>query len=970
MKNHFTLVGLKLNSLSLLSIDGVSSISPFVFLLVIFLAALLIVFFVKKFSSLSFESIDSYTSYGALIKKMRAFSALAMVLIPLVAYYESEFLNLYKTNWLLVGSIALVSLVNLIISFSRRLNIRWISILLGTHFIYVISIIYLIAFQKDLNSTIVVEASVLLLLARAIFPKLKHVIRFFIYTYLLLGVLVFIFSPELQSLNVLISTILLSTLVSFSIILVEGSSVNNLAFANKILKNSDLFVLVYDHSGKVVYISKPLVKATGKLEKELLNYGWWEYRQGSNFNKAKLKLRVSEIIEKGSVPKFTRELTTKAGVIDVEWSDFALEGKFVMGIGKDVTDELKYQREVEMLSLVATSVTNGVCIADSENKLIWNNDQFKELVGLQNKNVVGKDVIQMLLAKDTKNGKFIEDLSQITPNATQTIVFKNAKSEEKFVMLTNSIVNDAIGSFQKRILVWTDITEQYRIEKRYKDIINNAFDNIYTIDPFGNFTFVNNRMCESLNMPAEEIIGKNFTELIDEVSKEEAFRLYSRQLKKKSIHSYLEFKVSEKYQKDLWVGQNVRLVFDDSPEKNVIELHAVARDITENKKNREELQRLSYVAENTGSIVIILDPKFNIEWVNDAFVDVFGYSIDDVYGKNPGDVLNGKSTDPNTVQRIVDRLIAKGHVSEELINYDKFGNEKWIDISMDPIFEENGKVINYIAVENDITDRKSQELLIKEQHDSIIDSLNYASIIQTATLPTKSDIELVNKDVAIYYRPKEIIGGDFYLVDSIVNNHGHKLEIYIVADCTGHGVPGAMLSVLCSSLLKEAIRSPEVKNPAQALSLTREKLIEIFNSNEEYSLNDGMDLSIVVVDRETELLDYTGANRPLFIYQNGEIVILKGDKQSVGFNHMMEEFTFTRHQFNKGDIMYLFSDGIIDQFGGPKFKKFMTSRFKQSILNVADLKIEDQIETIKNEVLDWQGDREQTDDVCFMGVRL
>lgn len=954
----------------LLIADAGFSGGSLVVLLAIFISALLIVFFVKKFSSLSFDSIDSYTSYGALIKKMRAFSALAMVLIPLVAYYESEFLNLYKTNWELIGSIAVISLFNLVISFSRKLNIRIISILLGTHFIYVISIIYLIAFQKNLNSTIVVEACVLLLLARAMFPKLKHVTRFFIYTYALIGVLILVYSPELQTLNVLISTILLSTLTSFSIILVEGSSVNNLAFANKVLKNSDLFVLVYDGSGKVVYVSKPLLKATSKLEKELLNYGWWEFSATDKFDKVILKNKIVKVLEEGTIPKYTEEVKTNNGVIDIEWSDFSLEGKFVMSIGKDVTNELKSQREVEMLSLVATSVTNGVCITDPENKLIWNNDQFKELVGLQEQNVLGKDVIQMLVPTNVETGSFIEDLAQIKPNSSQTILFKNATGTDKFVMLSNSVVLHEDKSERKKILVWTDITDQYKIEKRYKDIINNAFDNIYTISLEGLFTYVNSRTVDTLGKSVDSILGSHYLQLIDDSCKQDAIDIYQKQITNKEPYSYFEFKINTSDNRDLWVGQNVRLVLDDTPERNIVEMHAVARDITESKRNGEQLKRLSYVAQNTGSIVIILDPEFKIEWINEAFTEVFGYSIEEVKGRNPGDFLNGKNTSIPAIDRISDKLSVQEHVSEELVNYDKFGNEKWIEINMDPILDENKKIINYIAVENDITDRKSKEILIGEQHKSIIDSLNYASIIQNATLPTERDIELINKNVGVYYRPKDIIGGDFYLIDSMVNKHGHAIEIYIVADCTGHGVPGAMLSVLCSSLLKEALRNPMVKTPAQALEFTRKKLIEVFNSNKDYSLNDGMDISVCVVDRETGILDYCGANRPLFIYQEGELKILKGDKQSVGFNHVMVDFTYTRHVFSKGDTLYLFSDGIIDQFGGPKYKKFMTSRFKESIEVVKDFSVRDQVKYMTKEVQDWQGNSEQTDDVCLMVVEL
>ena len=192
----------------------------------------------------------------------------------------------------------------------------------------------------------------------------------------------------------------------------------------------------------------------------------------------------------------------------------------------------------------------------------------------------------------------------------------------------------------------------------------------------------------------------------------------------------------------------------------------------------------------------------------------------------------------------------------------------------------------------------------------------------------------------------------------------------MVADCTGHGVPGAMLSVLCIGILNETIKSPTVHNPAEVLNYTRSRLSETFKANERYTINDGMDLSICVVDRAVSTIDFAGANRPLFLVRNKKIMTIKGNKQSVGNNHQMKDFTFERIKFEKGDHMYLFSDGVVDQFGGPRNKKFMTSRLKESLIEVSDLSVHKQREAIKSNLEKWQGEEEQTDDICIMGVQL
>lgn len=882
-------------------------------------------------------------------------------------------MDLYKANWTLVGVIVFSAFVTFMFSFYRKLTTRLISIAVGLFFVLVVSLIYLIAFQRDLNVVLVVEAAVLTLFSKVVFQKLKHKLIFYVYIVILIISLVIIFSPQGANVNVLISTIILSILIAGSLGLADGSSVNNLSFANRILKNSELLVLVSDKSGKIVYVSNPLLELTGRDESSLLGLGWWEYRFLGNYDLNEVKQNLNTTLSKGSNKSYLNQINTPQGILDVEWSDYALEDKFVMSIGKNITEELKNRREIEMLSLVATSVTNGVSILNTDNKLIWHNDQFRQLFNLSDNSIAEMDIIKLLGLKDANSGEVIETISQIDSNTSHTVSYKSKSIDERFIMLTNSIVRNKDGSIRKRILVWTDVSEQYNIEKRYKQIINNAFDNIYTTSPKGYFTYVNKQMETILKLKSEEIIGKHFLDLIDDSCKAEAAHFYKKQFDSREPYSYYEFKIATKDGSDLWVGQNVRLILDDSTEeRRIIELHAVARDITESKQIREELKRLSYVASKTGNVVIILSNDFKIEWVNEAFTAVFGYDFDEVIGRIPGEFLNGKNTDQETIHRIVKKLSNLEHVYEELINYDKQGNEKWIQISMDPIFDDNKNLVNYIAVESDITERKSQELLIKEQHQSIIDSLNYASIIQSATLPSKREINKINPNVAIYYNPKEIIGGDFYLVETVINNKGNIVEFYIVADCTGHGVPGAMLSVLCSSILKEAIRNPSVHNTADVLNFTRGQLTDTFRTSEEYDIYDGMELSMCAVDKFEHTIDYSGANRPLFIHRSDsdEIEVIRGDKQSVGQNYFMQEFTFSRHRYSDGDRMYLFTDGIIDQFGGTKSKKFMTSRFKNLLINSSTLPIDQQIGEVKNEFLAWQATNEQTDDVCLMGVQL
>ena len=956
------------NRSKLLNIGGVADDPIFTVLLFIF-GFLLIVLIIGSSKIISFGTSTSYTTLGAKSLKLRLLSLLSLVLIPVVAYYESEALKLYEANWPLVAVIAVFSFLGVLLSFYPKITARPISVYLSLLVSIDVSIIYLIAFQREMNSTLVVEASMLLLFSKVIFQKNKDLLFFFLYIYLFLGILIFYYDPDIEDLSVLFSTVVLGTLVTISMKIAQGGSVNNLSFASKILENSDLLVVVFDFEGNVVYLSKPLITITKKSEKQLLGMGWWKFRDGASLDLSELKSNIENVAEGNKQISYIKSLDIGKARMEVEWTDYLLEDTFIMSIGKDVTDELEDQKEIEMLSLVATSVSNGVLILDADDKVIWTNGRLSTLTGFSEERILGKDVIGLLRVKCSKDDRLLEKTNDIIENSNVNVNFYDSEGINRHFLLSNSIIPPEGRMEKRRILVWTDYTDEWKLEKRYKDIINNAFDNIYTTDYKGRFTFVNKKMEEYLGISSEELLKLDYTHVMHPIDREATIKFYKNQFKNKQEYSYKEFRITNSKKEVRWLGQNVRLILNDKKTK-VEELHAVARDITEDKKNKRQLKRLSHVAKRTENIVIILNDKMQVEWVNDAFENTFGYTSSEVIGKIPGNFLNGKNTDPDIINKIKNRLKNYKHVDAELINYDKEGNEKWIQISMDPILNEKNKLINYIAVETDITDRKSKELTIKKQHDAIISSITYSSIIQNATLPDSIALNRTNENMFVFYRPKDIIGGDFYHVQTIENNKGNKLQVYIVADCTGHGVPGAMLSVLFTSVLKEAIKSSEVHNPADMLSYTRTRILELFKSNKNETIYDGMDLSVCVVDRSTGFLDYSGANRPLLIIQNREVVEIKGNKQSVGFNHSLKEYTFTRHSFERGDQLYMFSDGLIDQFGGPRNRKFMSKRFKELILEIQDQPMKVKKQSLSDVFDQWKGSEEQTDDVCVMGVEI
>lgn len=257
-------------------------------------------------------------------------------------------------------------------------------------------------------------------------------------------------------------------------------------------------------------------------------------------------------------------------------------------------------------------------------------------------------------------------------------------------------------------------------------------------------------------------------------------------------------------------------------------------------------------------------------------------------------------------------------------------------------------------------------LILRVKNKEILDSINYAQRIQTAILPPTQFIRKNLNQVFILYKPKDIVAGDFYWMEA--TNEG---VLFAVADCTGHGVPGAMVSVICNNALNRSVREYRLTDPGKILDKTREIVTGEFEKSED-DVKDGMDIALCRL--QGERLYYSGAHNPLWIIRNNELIEIKANKQPVGKFDQSTPFNTHEVKLEKGDYIYLFSDGFADQFGGDSGKiggkKYKTARFKKFLVSIQNLSIEAQKEAINKEFEDWKKDIEQLDDVCILGVKI
>jgi serine phosphatase RsbU (regulator of sigma subunit) len=260
-----------------------------------------------------------------------------------------------------------------------------------------------------------------------------------------------------------------------------------------------------------------------------------------------------------------------------------------------------------------------------------------------------------------------------------------------------------------------------------------------------------------------------------------------------------------------------------------------------------------------------------------------------------------------------------------------------------------------IVIENqkEIVDIKNQE---------ITDSIRYAKRIQSAILPPSKIVKEYLKESFILYKPKDVVAGDFYWME-----HKDSKVIFAAADCTGHGVPGAMVSVVCNNALNRSVREHGLTDPGEILTKTREIVIQEFEKSEE-DVKDGMDIALCSLDGMK--LQYAGAHNPLWIIRKGELIETKANKQPIGQFDNPEPYTTHSFDLEPGDSLYLFSDGYVDQFGGPKGKKFMYNPFRKLLLSIQEKSMEEQKTFIDEAFEAWKGSIEQIDDVCVIGVRV
>ena len=302
-------------------------------------------------------------------------------------------------------------------------------------------------------------------------------------------------------------------------------------------------------------------------------------------------------------------------------------------------------------------------------------------------------------------------------------------------------------------------------------------------------------------------------------------------------------------------------------------------------------------------------------------------------------------------------------------------NREELKITIDSAFEvynlksQNKHLIEDLKEANLNLEQKVKERTrqIEQQSRNITDSIHYASRIQTALMLPSEELDRLLPSHFILNKPKDIVSGDYYWV-----SHKDNRIIVAVADCTGHGVPGAFMSIMGINLLNEIVSKTGALRANEVLNELRDHLItSLGQTGHRYEAKDGMEMALCVVDMESKQLQFSGAFRPMYLLRNEELIETKGDRMPIGiYNEEEVSFTNKEIQIQDNDVFYLFTDGYVDQIGGPNKKTFKSRNFKKLLKDIYQSPLKEQKAILEKEHKTWRSDMEQIDDIMIMGVKL
>ena len=515
------------------------------------------------------------------------------------------------------------------------------------------------------------------------------------------------------------------------------------------------------------------------------------------------------------------------------------------------------------------------------------------------------------------------------------------------------------------------IREVERGQKRQYALLENASEVISIYDENAIVTYESPSSKSILGYDPDYIIGKTAYEKFDDNSRNKFQEVFKRLLSEADMPVTFEYQFKKSNDDVLWLEATGRNLLSNAAIQGII---FNTRDITV-RKIAEKAQRMSgemqALSENSLDAILRLSPEGRFFYVNPVAEQFTGVKKADLLQRQLDDVeLNEKIS--TFFKDALSQVVQNQRMFDTEATFPTEGGEDIIiQFNAIPEYNKEKELETILFVAHDITERKRIEMEIEEKNKSITESINYAQRIQSAIIPSLDAIGARLPKFFMFYRPRDVVSGDFpWFFDKDEN-------IYIAAvDCTGHGVPGALLSFIGYFNLNMIADHADKLNAGQVLDLLHKGVKKTLKQDsDEAEARDGMDIALCKINFETKTLHYAGAHRPLYyLNSNKELVKYKGTPQAIGGKPTRKgkekDFEDFEIHFNSGEKVFLFSDGLPDQVGGDAGRKYRPGRIEELIVGNPDFTMPQYKELFENDFLNWKGSYKQVDDILLIGIEF
>ncbi len=526
------------------------------------------------------------------------------------------------------------------------------------------------------------------------------------------------------------------------------------------------------------------------------------------------------------------------------------------------------------------------------------------------------------------------------------------KKKQTLIEETNKKLEEKIGEVENS-------------HKRQYALLENASEIITIFDRQMNIIYESPSVKNILGFRPEEIMSSSILDKLDNDSRITFRRMFNTLVHHPSGQVPIEFTYRKKNGDKVWMEGLGKNLLDDPAINGIIFNH---RDITQKKiAEQEQIMRgkMQSLSENSRDMIIRFDLAGFCLYAN-PMVELYLSISGEKFLEKPFHHQPIDEKIKEVWSRTLTEVKNSGKRVETEMEFPFENGRRYMQLNAIPEYDNNQVLETVLLVSHDITDRKRGEEIIRESNRKITESINYAKRIQFSIIPAIDELKKSVRDASIWYQPKDVVSGDFPWILRQGN------DIYFAAvDCTGHGVPGAMMSLIGYLLLNDVSGQKGIK-PSVILDRLHRSVVKTLKQDVEgNNAADGMDIGICRYIPSENILEYAGAHRPLYHVSGGELNQVPGDKFPIGGNHYkVDKFTNHSLELKANDRIYIFSDGLTDQFGGPSGMKFGPKRVREKLTAFTQGSMESQLEELRIDVMDWIKNEKQIDDILIIGAQF